>query len=793
MRGLLRSNYYSVFKSSSKRQAFSSLSEADKEQQFPFDAPYFSKQDVISYSANTTAKPGKFPYNGYRVLKKRPSMLSEAALRYPDKFQQLIPDKEDLDCPLMINAYPAHIPPPSNVALVDTHLLVETASRALRLAAYRKRAAIILAQPLFMMEILLHHRKHSLEFPDNLVLFFGGYCPPTSLYRAIKKFFSDMEINVSYIVGYGVAEIDAGMFYAAEQIEENEEWLYYIRSDVVCELVDCDDEGFGKMLLSVGNMPLTDTGDIAKKVGDAYFIRSNPKKISPSVLELLNSWSEEDWERKTGNLSQSNGQLYFQLRKGQKAITDNELSFFRYAEQFDFCWQKKPQWNYSFVDSSKTNLDTVFFNQFHCLHPDSPFVKNYRYPTTKGILLAEEIVNLPAACKMKGGRFYAELRDLVSKALANSLGNEGVSNEIISSKLVSDSLTILRNSNGKVVGILTFSCSSSPEDFMYMGIHLLDEARSRDIMKIHHAMTVERAMVIRKTDSACRLSKTHTPIAIFVEQKTGRVEPDINAIQPKLENYICSYIDSKLKVITQKYENNYDISNDLKVLNTLLHDGFISLEQESELKNNLLVFSAENSKQWQTSLHHLRFNLSKLINFGDEKYSELIEFKKIDGDLRSLFSQEIKHIKPRIIARLRALLADQVDDKSCFDSDYLIHRKADPPYNLSEIHDCPIKSINQFLRGMLRYEEGDIFVYTTSVTRDELTDLKKEILEKLPPDSKPCFNRLVMLWQQEQMQSSPINSSANNPMGLFNVNICEDTKNDIDFDLNLNSKALYQL
>lgn len=724
-----------------------------------FGAPSFTHGDVISFSASTTQK--EIRPKGYRVLRKdkKITMFSEAIRHYPEKLKQMASVNQ-----LFINAYPAFIIPTDSAAYVDTYLSLKTASKSLALAAERGFCATLLAQPLFMMEILLHHQRHLLDFPENLILVFGGYTLPTSLYDAIEHFFEDKPyVNVSYIIGYGVAEVDAGLFYAVERL--GEEWLYYPRSDVNCKIVSSDPQGFGKLLVSVDGSPLVDAGDLARQAGDAYFIRSNPLKVSPSVLTLLNTWSPKDWARRTGYLAQHNNEIYFQLRKGCDAEISNELPFFLYADRFDFSWQEKPQWNYG------NNLYNVFFSQFNCLDPDSPFVRNYLYPTSKGVLLAEEIIGLRNVCR-KGDRLYRAIWELVSEAIANSLGNEGVSDAILSGKLDSDSLTILRNKTGKVVGILTFSCSPSEEDFMYMGLHLLDEAKSSDIMKIHHLVTMQRAMNIRNTDKILRLSKTHSAIAIHVEEKVGKVKPDLQSIKLKMDLYMRAYLEDRLKEINFK-KQDVNAANILDTLNTLLLREFVNFIKPNE--DFPTVITSENCDQWLTLIPSVTVNFSKLIDFGDKEFEMFSDFKLIDKNLRQIFSEEVADIKPRILSRMKSFIGDNINNREYFDSDYLIHRKADPPYNLSEVCDGPVKSVNEFLKGTLRYEEGDIFVYTNLVKREQLPALREDILKKLPEKSRQCFDDLLEIWSSDIIESgiddlseescSPFKVSS---MGFFN-------------------------
>ena len=74
------------------------------------------------------------------------------------------------------------------------------------------------------------------------------------------------------------------------------------------------------------------------------FLVWNPERLNPQVEMLLEGWSVEDWQRRTGYIHYGQ-QLRFQLRKGVEAKSPIEMEFYEYARQYGHDWLFKPEWS----------------------------------------------------------------------------------------------------------------------------------------------------------------------------------------------------------------------------------------------------------------------------------------------------------------------------------------------------------------------------------------------------------------------------------------------------------------
>ena len=305
----------------------------------------FCAGDILSYSAGSTqAGP-----DGFRKVN-RAGLNLTAIVRshWPDR---LLPFRARP--PLVINAYPALVALPSDGVLVDCYMSVRTASRALQLAAREQMPVIILSQPLFLGQLLTHYLSLNLALPDALIAVVGGYWLPPSLHAALATSLSQRDVQFACLQGYGVAEVEAGLLWAADLDAQGRARFRLRGPDVHAELRN------GRLHLALKSPDGTlkaepfDTGDAAEfAVTDRdgsgpveVLISSSTARLASDIRAELTSWSAADWRRRTGYLARTATGLVAQLREGIVANNDGaELDYYQYAAAHRVSWLDKPRW-----------------------------------------------------------------------------------------------------------------------------------------------------------------------------------------------------------------------------------------------------------------------------------------------------------------------------------------------------------------------------------------------------------------------------------------------------------------
>ena len=297
----------------------------------------FAAGEMLSYSAGSTQTGPE----GFRKLN-RAGLPLLGLLRglFPDVYA---PFGERL--PLVINAYPASVGFPTDGVLVDCYLSLRTASRALQLAASEKLPVLLLGQSLFLAELLRTHLRQGYALPDALIALVGGYLTPRSLERAQQAWLRDSGVSLSFVHGYGAAEVEAGMLLASERDAQGQ--LRYRPRGPDIDISTPN----GRLHLALRDAdgrlraPPFDSGDSGRAEGEAWIIENAGSRLNPVVLAALESWSESDWSRRTGYLRREAGELLIQLREGIEPLNTQELKFHAYAERFGMAWLEKPKWS----------------------------------------------------------------------------------------------------------------------------------------------------------------------------------------------------------------------------------------------------------------------------------------------------------------------------------------------------------------------------------------------------------------------------------------------------------------
>ncbi|MEM8931093.1 MAG: hypothetical protein AAGE94_07950 [Acidobacteriota bacterium] len=290
--------------------------------------------DVLSYSAGSTQTG---PDGFRKLVPGRRSMLDALGRLWPELLATLG------DRPILfLNAYPATIGTFTPGITVDTYLSQRVFTRAVQLGVVADHPVILLAQPLFVAELLSRHLAGGFPLPERLMVWTGGYAMPGSLERMITALVDPHVSTFSIVQYFGAAEVDAGCLMARERNADGE-LIYRPRRDVEVAV-----DG-GRLLLTLRSsdggtsIERFATGDLARADGDGWVIR-NPRRLHPDVDAAMASWSDADWRRRTGYVRRDEDTLWMQLREGEIVEHDGELEHYDFGRRFSFSWLVKPHW-----------------------------------------------------------------------------------------------------------------------------------------------------------------------------------------------------------------------------------------------------------------------------------------------------------------------------------------------------------------------------------------------------------------------------------------------------------------
>lgn len=300
---------------------------------------------VISYSAGTT---GINPMS-FRVIEHGGNdRLFDVVQCFPRLAEFLSAP------PLVLSCYPTTLGVFPTAVFCDTYLQEKTFSRGLLLATSSGLAPIIIGQPLAIADLLYKHQKASRSFPRRLVIGMGGYHCPASLERWICQILAESGCETLVLHAYGLGEVDfailIGMRNSSGQIPYQQ-----VVSSVEIEL-----RGKELWMRRRGSEQFFPTGDDAVFEGGNFSITNHPRRLSHEVLAELESWTDQDWSRRTGYLVNNNSspdlppgpenrsspkKMIFQCREDAAPSGPQELDYFDFVRSHGMSYFNKPNWS----------------------------------------------------------------------------------------------------------------------------------------------------------------------------------------------------------------------------------------------------------------------------------------------------------------------------------------------------------------------------------------------------------------------------------------------------------------
>ena len=298
------------------------------------DADTLAPGDVISFSA------GDRPSGDcdFRTIRPGNDRLAQVLQRMP-QLQEAF-----LRVPLVVNCYPASLGNFASAVTCDTYQRPSIFHRALLLAASRQMTAVVLGQPLLVAELLLQHVSRQLALPDPLIVCVGGYFCPCSLESFLRRLLDRKGVVHYFLHAYGVAEVDFAIF-VGERNSGSQPLFHHVANHVEVRM-----ESTG---LQLGRSPVSvhgwhETGDFAEAQSEGLSIIPG-KRLHPEARDVLESWSDGDWCRRTGYIASDCGKTRFQLRTCAQVVSNSpeEVEYYEYLRLFGRSFPEKPDWSFA--------------------------------------------------------------------------------------------------------------------------------------------------------------------------------------------------------------------------------------------------------------------------------------------------------------------------------------------------------------------------------------------------------------------------------------------------------------
>jgi hypothetical protein len=296
----------------------------------------------LSYAAGSTS----LDPDGYRLIGQADGKrLGELVSVFPCLADHIDPES------LIINAYPAALGLQGFAPLVDTYLHPPTFIRSMRLAARQLRTVIFAAQPLVGADLLMQFARTGFEVPDQLLWATGGYYLPRSLQQTVSNLLKRLGCDLRVMHCYGVAEVGHTCFAAVDRFS-----CGLPRYRLVAGHVEASVNANQQLVLASRHRTIV-TEDYAAKAQRYWKIRSGPSRMSPEISRVLESWTADQWLRRTGYLAADANETFLQLRQWVQpeqtadpldcVHQNTEIGFHRFWERFGGSLHAKPKWRAS--------------------------------------------------------------------------------------------------------------------------------------------------------------------------------------------------------------------------------------------------------------------------------------------------------------------------------------------------------------------------------------------------------------------------------------------------------------
>lgn len=238
-----------------------------------------------------------------------------------------------------IGVYPATTGLTHRFPTVETFLHPQTFFSALSLASTSDRPTLITSQPCVGVDFFLKAVQHCVPFPRRILWGTGGYWMPNSLCQFARKVLSEQGVNFEILQAYGMAEVGHSLFCAIESFPNGLPKFHQVA------------DHFSAKLDSSSTLILTDrigrefqTGDRAIHADDCWEIIPNQSRLASGVRSELESWSADEWTRRTGYLHATDCGTFIQLREGVQPKQRFEVIHHLFWHRFGGSFTMKPRW-----------------------------------------------------------------------------------------------------------------------------------------------------------------------------------------------------------------------------------------------------------------------------------------------------------------------------------------------------------------------------------------------------------------------------------------------------------------
>lgn len=306
--------------------------------------------DVLSYSAGTT-QTGP---DGYRFQSRAgetggADMLAAVATHRPELLE-LLGERP----PLLLNGYPARTGEFPFGVQVDSYLSIPVGLRALRLARREELCAIVLAQPLWLAELIVRADEQPDDvLPTAMIAAVGGYPMPASLEAALTAIATRRGTDLQVVELFGIAEVDAGALIGGPR-DDDGTVVFHPRDDI--RVGDAD--GFltlSKRLADGEWSAPESSGDRCRVVAEvdgrpSGVVVLEGTRVAPDIRRMLESWDESDWRRRTGYVGRDGPTIRAQARhRAEPAASSSrdvaEEEYYDFARHTGASFLTKPVWS----------------------------------------------------------------------------------------------------------------------------------------------------------------------------------------------------------------------------------------------------------------------------------------------------------------------------------------------------------------------------------------------------------------------------------------------------------------